>query len=123
MKEGVKSNRRRLQRRKRRIRSKVQGDGQRPRLCVVRTVKHMYAQIIDDTSGATLAAASTLSSELKGTVEQTSNKDAAQAVGKLIAERAKAKGIASVVFDRSGFRFHGRLKALADAARKGGLVF
>jgi large subunit ribosomal protein L18 len=90
---------------------------------VVRTLKHVYAQVVDDMNGTTLVAASTLSPELKGAVARTWNREAAKAVGKLIAERAKAKGISKVVFDRSGRKYHGRLKALADAAREGGLVF
>jgi large subunit ribosomal protein L18 len=123
MKEGLKFKNKRLDRREVRCRGAVQGSTERPRLCVVRTLKHVYAQIIDDTTGTTLAAASTLSAEVKGGLKGTWNKSAAQAVGKLIAERAKAKGISKVVFDRSGRKYHGRVKALADAAREGGLVF
>ncbi|HOI54053.1 MAG TPA: 50S ribosomal protein L18 [Phycisphaerae bacterium] len=110
-----------LQRRARRVRGKVVGTPARPRLCVVRTLKHIYCQIIDDLSGATLAAASTLSPEVQQAGKSTWGKAAAQAVGKLIAEKAKAKGIAKVAFDRSGRKYHGRVKALADAAREGGL--
>jgi len=123
MKDGIRFTRQRLERRKRRSRGKTAGGGERPRLCVVRTARHMYAQVLDDTSGTTLASASTLSPELKDQVPQTWNKKAAQAVGRLIAEKAKAKGISTVVFDRSGRKFHGRVKALADAAREGGLIF
>ncbi len=123
MKEGLKFKKKRLARRKVRCRGAVRGSTERPRLCVVRTLKHVYAQIIDDTTGTTLAAASTLSSEVRSGLKGTWNKAAAQAVGKLIAERAKAKGITKVVFDRSGRMYHGRVKALADAAREGGLVF
>jgi large subunit ribosomal protein L18 len=123
MKKDVKEKRQKLARRKRRIRGVVMGTADRPRLCVVRTVRHVYAQIVDDVTGTTLAAASTLSPELKGSLKRTWAKDAAQAVGKLIAEKAKAKGIAAVVFDRNGRKYHGRVKALADAAREGGLVF
>lgn len=93
----------------------------RPRLSVHRTNQHMYAQVIDDVKGATLAAASTLDAGLKG--DATSNVEAASKVGKLIAERAKAAGVESVVFDRGGFLYHGRVKALAEAAREGGLNF
>jgi large subunit ribosomal protein L18 len=84
---------------------------------------HIYAQIIDDAAGATLAAASTIDKGLKGTLKSTANIEAAVAVGKLIAERAVAKGIKEVAFDRGGYRYHGRVKALADAAREGGLSF
>lgn len=123
MKEGLRFKSNRLKRRQVRGRAATRGDSQRPRLCVVRTLKHVYAQIVDDSSGTTLAAASTLSPEVKSAGVGTWNKQAAQAVGKLIAERAKAKGISKVVFDRSGRKYHGRVKALADAAREGGLVF
>ncbi|MBN2583602.1 MAG: 50S ribosomal protein L18 [Planctomycetes bacterium] len=110
-----------LQRRARRVRSKVTGTPGRPRLCVVRTLKHIYCQVIDDLSGTTLAAASTLSPEIRQSGKATWGKNAAQAVGKLIAEKAKAKGVSKVAFDRSGRKYHGRIKALADAAREGGL--
>ncbi|WND04172.1 50S ribosomal protein L18 [Temperatibacter marinus] len=93
----------------------------RPRLSIHRTNQHMYAQIIDDVKGTTLAAASTLDKDLRSAAG--SNADAATNVGKLIAERAKAAGVESVVFDRGGFVYHGRVKALAEAARAGGLVF
>lgn len=93
----------------------------RPRLSIHRTNQHMYAQIIDDAKGATLAAASTLDKDLRAA--NGSNADAAANVGKLIAERAKAAGVDTVVFDRGGFVYHGRVKALAEAARAGGLVF
>ena len=95
--------------------------GGRPRLSVHRTNQHIYAQIIDDVKGATLAAASTLEKDLKSAAG--SNKDAAANVGKLIAERAKAAGVETVVFDRGGYLYHGRVKALAEAARDGGLHF
>ncbi len=100
--------------------SKV-GNG-RPRLSVHRTNQHIYAQVIDDVKGATLAAASTLDPDLKSDAS-SANIDAASKVGKLIAERAKAAGVESVVFDRGGFLYHGRVKALAEAAREGGLSF
>lgn len=93
----------------------------RPRLSIHRTNQHMYAQIIDDVKGTTLAAASTLDKDLRTVIG--SNADAAANVGKLIAERAKAAGVDTVVFDRGGFVYHGRVKALAEAARDGGLVF
>ncbi len=95
----------------------------RPRLCVTRTLKHVYAQIIDDAQGKTLAAASSLSPELKGKLKSTRNRAAAEAVGELVAQKALAKGVKAVVFDRGGHVYHGRIQALADAARKGGLQF
>jgi large subunit ribosomal protein L18 len=95
----------------------------RVRLSVYRSGLHIYAQIIDDAAGATLAAASTIDKGLKGSLKSTSNIEAAKAVGKLIAERATAKGIKEVAFDRGGYKYHGRVKALADAAREGGLSF
>ncbi len=97
--------------------------GGRPRLSVFRSGRHIYAQIIDDGSGATLAAASTLDQTVKDGLKSTGNKDAAKAVGKLIAERAQAKEIKAVVFDRGRYVYHGRVKALADAAREAGLSF
>jgi large subunit ribosomal protein L18 len=103
-----------------RIRRKVAGSTERPRLAVFRSVKHIYAQVIDDSVGHTLAAAS--SSEKSG-IKSGGNVAGAKAVGKLLAERAKEKGVKSVVFDRGGYLYHGRVKALADAAREGGLVF
>lgn len=95
----------------------------RPRLCVHRTGKQIYAQVIDDIKGVTLAAASTLDKELKEKLKNGANKDAAGEVGKLIAERAKKAGVSKVVFDRGEYLYHGRVKALAEAAREGGLVF
>jgi len=95
----------------------------RPRLSVFRSNKHIYVQVIDDAKSATLATASTLEKELRGKFTSGSCKDAAQAVGKLIAGRAQAAGVKAVVFDRGGYRYHGRIKALADAAREGGLTF
>jgi len=97
--------------------------GERPRLSVFRSSKHIYAQIIDDQNGVTLAAASSLESDVKGDLKTGADKAAATAVGKLIAERATKAGITEVVFDRGGYIFHGRVKALADAAREGGLSF
>lgn len=95
----------------------------RPRLSVHRTSKNIYAQIIDDVAGRTLAAASTLDAGLKSSLKTGADTDAAAAVGKLVAERASAAGVKAVVFDRGAFIFHGRIKALADAAREGGLEF
>jgi len=97
--------------------------GERPRLSVFRSSKHIYAQIIDDQKGTTLAAASSLESDLKGGLKTGADTAAAAAVGKLIAERAAKAGVTEVVFDRGGYIFHGRVKALADAAREGGLSF
>ena len=95
----------------------------RPRLSVFRSSKHIYAQVIDDQVGRTLAAASTLEAELRARLKSGADRAAAEQVGKLIAERAKSAGVDTVVFDRGGYRYHGRVKALADAAREGGLVF
>ena len=97
--------------------------GSRPRLSVFRSGKHIYAQVIDDRKGATLAAASSLDEGLKGKLKSGANKDAATEVGKLIAERAIAAGVKAVVFDRGGYQYHGRVAALAAAAREGGLSF
>jgi large subunit ribosomal protein L18 len=109
-------------RRRRRVRTSLRARAAgKPRLSVHRSGRHIYAQVIDDTAGKTLAAASTLDKDLKGKTGAT--KDGAAAVGKTLAERAKAAGVSSVVFDRGGFLFHGRVKALADAAREGGLEF
>lgn len=107
-------------RRSRRARAKIRELGAH-RLCVHRTPRHIYAQVIDPTGGKVLASASTIGSELKTSLKSTGNIDAATAVGKLIAEKAKAAGIEKVAFDRSGFRYHGRIQALADAARENGL--
>ena len=107
----------------RRIRRKLMGTAERPRLAVFRSLNHMYAQIIDDIQGKTLVAASTLEKGVIGDSKGSGNLAAAKLVGKSIAERAKAKGIASVVFDRGGYIYHGRIKALADAARESGLRF
>ncbi len=113
-----------FERRKRRARQSIKEKGNgRIRLSVFRSGKNIYVQVIDDLNGVTLAAASTLDKELKGNLKTGADKGAAAAVGKLIAERAKAAGITEVVFDRGGYMFHGRVKALADAAREGGLSF
>lgn len=109
--------------RHRRLRKRVAGTPERPRLSVFRSLKHIYAQVIDDESGTTLVSASTLDKSLADTIKGGGDQDAAKSVGKLIAERALGKGIDSVVFDRGGHIFQGRVKALADAAREAGLKF
>jgi large subunit ribosomal protein L18 len=106
-----------------RIRKRLSGSPVRPRLAVFRSNKHIYAQIIDDSKGATVTAASTLDVDAKKDVKHGGNIAAAKAVGKLVAERAKAKGIENVLFDRGGYLYHGRVKALAEAAREAGLKF
>lgn len=108
--------------RHKRLRRRVSGTPDRPRLCVFRSLAHISAQVIDDTKGHTLAAASSLEASLKGQKEGGKTGKAV-AVGALIAQRAKEKGVTQVVFDRGGYKYHGRVKALADAARKGGLSF
>jgi large subunit ribosomal protein L18 len=109
-------------RRARKTRAKIRGLG-KPRLCIHRTPRHIYAQIIDGTGDKVLASASTLDRELRKNMSVTGNAAAAAEIGKLVAERAKAAGISAVAFDRSGFKYHGRVKALADAARESGLEF
>lgn len=109
--------------RHRRVRKNVFGTPERPRLVVFRSEKHVYAQIVDDVAGHTIAAASTVEKDLKEKLASTSNKDAAAAVGELVAKRALDKGINTVVFDRGGYIFHGKVAALADAAREAGLQF
>ncbi|MGE5372721.1 MAG: 50S ribosomal protein L18 [Solirubrobacterales bacterium] len=108
---------------KQRIRRKLSGCSETPRLCVFRSLNHIYAQVIDDVKGTTLVAASTLDQELRDSLAVKSNTDAAKAVGALIAKKALANGIETVVFDRSGYKYHGRVAALADAAREAGLRF
>lgn len=113
-----------FERRKRRTRASIaKKSGGRVRLSVFRSSKHIYVQLIDDVQGKTLASASTMEADLKGSLKTGADIAAATAVGKLIAERAKAAGITEVVFDRGGYIYHGRVKALADAAREGGLSF
>ena len=107
--------------RHRRVRRKLSGTTERPRLAVFRSTRHMVAQVIDDSTGRTIAAASTVEADLRS--GSTGNKAAAAAVGRLVAERAKAAGIGRVVFDRGGFLYHGRVAAVADAAREAGLEF
>ena len=109
-----------------RIRKRVAGTAERPRLTVFRSVAHLYVQVIDDRTGHTIASASSVEPTVKGafaTAERGGNKAGAEAVGRTIAERLKAKGITRVVFDRNGFLYHGRIKAVADAAREAGLEF
>lgn len=109
--------------RHKRIRKRVVGTGERPRLCVHFSGKNIYAQVIDDNQGVTLAAAATTEKEFKDAKDTRANVTTAQKIGKLVAERSKSKSIAKVVFDRGGFLYHGKVKALADAAREGGLEF
>ncbi|HLW65410.1 MAG TPA: 50S ribosomal protein L18 [Gemmataceae bacterium] len=113
----------RRERRKFRVRNKVRGTTERPRLSVFRSSKHIYAQLIDDQSGQTLAAASSCGKEVAKDVPYGGNVKAAKAVGKKLADAARAKGINKAAFDRGSYRYHGRIKALADAAREGGLQF
>lgn len=113
-----------LDRRKKRVRLALKKRAKgRPRLSVFRSSKHIYAQVIDDVAGKTLAAASTLEKDLKSSLKTGADTEAAKAVGKLVAERAKGAGVNDVIFDRGSYLFHGRVKALADAAREGGLNF
>jgi large subunit ribosomal protein L18 len=106
-----------------RIRKRLEGSQARPRLAVFRSNKHIYAQVIDDSKGTTVTAASTLDVDAKKDLKRGGNIAAAKAVGKLVAERAKAKGVETVLFDRGGYLYHGRIKALAEAAREAGLKF
>lgn len=110
-------------RRHHRVRQKVNGTGEQPRLCVFRSLNHIYAQVIDDTRGNTLVSASTLDPEIKGDTAKASKTDQAGKIGTLLAKRAREKGISRVAFDRGGFKYQGRVKALAEAAREGGLKF
>ncbi len=110
-------------RKHKRVRAKISGTAQRPRLCVFRSLSNTYAQIIDDKTGTTLVSASTLDKEIKGELKSTGNIEAAKTVGRLVAEKASSKGIDEVVFDRGGYIYHGRVKALAEAAREAGLKF
>jgi large subunit ribosomal protein L18 len=106
-----------------RIRRRLKGSVERPRLAVFKSGRHIYAQVIDDATGATIAHASSLDAALKGDKKPAANRDTATRVGTLVAERAKSKGVARVVFDRGGYIYHGKVKALAEAARQGGLEF
>jgi len=109
--------------RKARIRKKISGTSARPRLSVYRSLKHIYAQVIDDSQGKTLASASTLSAELDGKLVETDKSGAAKLVGELVAQKALAAGVQQVVFDRNGLNYHGRIAAVATGAREGGLQF
>jgi large subunit ribosomal protein L18 len=113
----------RFERRVRRTRARLHGTSQRPRLSVFRSSKHIYAQVIDDDAGKTLVTVSTLSKDVRDAVTELSKTDAAKIVGKAIAKLCKEKGISKVVFDRGGYKYHGRVSALADAARDAGLEF
>ena len=106
-----------------RVRMKVEGTTERPRLCVYRSLGHIYAQVIDDRTGKTLVSASSVDGETKKALKGGGNVAAAKVIGKAVAERAKAAGVSKVVFDRGGYKYHGRVKALADAAREAGLQF
>jgi large subunit ribosomal protein L18 len=110
-------------RRHRRVRKTVSGTTERPRLSVFRSLQHVYAQVIDDTAGNTLVSASTMDKEIRDQCEGLKKSEAAKIVGRLVAERAMAHGVTQVVFDRGGYKYHGRVKALADAAREAGLSF
>ena len=115
----------RIARRRRhlRVRAKVKGTTSAPRLCVFRSLNHIYAQVIDDSQGHTLASASTLDSEIKSAAVDKTKTGKSELVGSLVAKRAKSKGVNQVAFDRGGFKYHGRVKALAEAARQAGLQF
>jgi len=121
--KGKKTARAARVRRHRRVRQKVVGTPQRPRLCVFRSLKHIHAQVIDDEDGHTLVAASDLEADIRQQGNGKRKAEVASLVGQRLAERALEKGIGTAVFDRGGYKFHGRVKALADAARQGGLVF
>jgi large subunit ribosomal protein L18 len=111
------------QRRHRRVRAKLEGSASRPRLCVFRSLNHIYAQVINDEQGHTLVTASTLDPEVKGQANGKAKSAQAQLVGSLVAKRALDNGVKEVVFDRGGYQYHGRVKALAEAARQAGLKF
>lgn len=110
-------------RRRKRVRKRVKGTPERPRLSVFRSLRHTYAQVIMDTTGQTMASASTLSKEIRGELKRTGNTEAAKKVGELIAKKSIERGIKMVVFDRDGYLYHGRVKALGEAARGNGLIF
>ena len=122
MEHILKKQKKRIQRKKR-IRKKIVGTSECLRMSVYRSLNHCYVQLIDDSARRTILAMSTLSKELKGVLDKTGNTDAAKKLGELVAEKALGKNIKNVVFDRNGFLYHGRIAALADAARKGGLKF
>jgi large subunit ribosomal protein L18 len=123
MADKQKKKQKRLQRRKWNIRNHLAGTTERPRLSIYRSDKHIYAQVIDDLAGRTLASAASTNTDVRGDLKTGANVEAAKRVGRAIAERAKAVGVAQVAFDRGGRKYHGRIKALADAAREGGLKF
>src|SRR3954471_16804246 len=123
MADKQKKKQKRLERRKWSIRNHLSGTAERPRLAVFRSDKHIYAQVIDDLAGRTLVSAASTGSDVRGDLKNGGNVAAAKLVGKAIADRAKAAGITKVAFDRGGRKYHGRVKALADAAREGGLQF
>jgi large subunit ribosomal protein L18 len=123
MADKQKKKQKRLQRRKWSIRNHLAGTTERPRLSIYRSDKHIYAQVIDDLAGRTLASAASTNGDVRGDLKTGANVEAAKRVGRAIAERAKAAGVAQVAFDRGGRKYHGRIKALADAAREGGLKF
>ena len=119
----IEDKRRTRQARRKKIRGRIQGTPEKPRLSVFRSSRHIYAQIIDDDLGNILASASTMDRQIRETLKTGGNMDAAREVGKLLADRAVDKKIETVAFDRGGFKYHGRVKALAEAAREGGLKF
>ncbi|NTW28379.1 MAG: 50S ribosomal protein L18 [Coriobacteriia bacterium] len=121
--DKLKAKQAKLDRRHRRVRGKVSGTAERPRLCVTRTNTNIYAQVIDDVAGVTVAAASTLDPELKGALKSGGTAEAAKVVGEAVGRRALAANVTAVVFDRGGRLYHGRVKALADGARSAGLEF
>ena len=123
MADKQKKKQKRLDRRKWSIRNHLSGTTERPRLSVFRSDKHIYAQVIDDIAGRTLASAASTNTDVRGDLKTGANVEAAKRVGRAIAERAKAVGVAQVAFDRGGRKYHGRIRALADAAREGGLKF
>jgi large subunit ribosomal protein L18 len=110
-------------RRKKRIRKKISGTAEKPRLCVFKSLKNMYAQIVDDSTGKVVTGVSTLTTEVKGGIKYGGNAASAKKVGETIAKKALDLGIKEIVFDRNGFKYHGRVKALAEGAREGGLIF
>ncbi len=119
----IKTTRQRRNRRHLRLRQRVTGTDLRPRLCVFRSLNHIYAQVVDDSRGITLAAASTQDKDIRDGAGSRSKSDRSKMVGTAVAQRAMASGITNVVFDRGGYQYHGRIKAVADAAREGGLLF
>ena len=119
----VKDRKQRRNKIKRRFRQQVRGTAQRPRLAVFRSLRHIYAQVIDDEQGITLASVSTLDKAASGGLSSTGGSEAGKRIGELIAERAKDRGVEAVVFDRGGFRYHGVIRAIADGAREAGLKF